>query len=168
MANLFETVTAPFKTLREALAELVETRDAIKFGEIQTRLYAQITAAYDAAFEIKQREAALMEENSTLKRQLAELETWETESKRYERRDVGNGIIAFVLKQTEQRSEAPHMLCAKCYHDRKTSELQPTEKLEMRRRVWFCPRCTSEFVIGAQKPPSPAGRAVTEYDIFNP
>ena len=168
MANPFDAVTAPLKTLRDMLTQAVETRDAIKLGEIKTILYPQITAAYEAVFDIKQREAALMEENSALKRQIADFETWDTQSKRYERRDVGNGIIAFALKAKEQRGEPFHMLCAKCYHDRQQSELQPTEKLQMRRRVWFCPRCNSEFVIGEPQPPGPPGQAITDYDIFNP
>jgi hypothetical protein len=44
-------------------------------------------------------QAVLVESVSTLKGRVAELEAWNAESKRYERREVARGVIAYTLKQ---------------------------------------------------------------------
>ena len=108
----------------------------------------------------------MIETVGALKTRVAQLETWDVEKKRYERKEVTSGIFVFVLKLQERGTEPFFMLCPKCYHDGKPSELQATQELRMRRRVHVCPRCKTDYVIGTPIPPEPPGRATTDYDIF--
>ena len=111
-------------------------------------------------------QAALVETVGALKARVSELETWDAEKKRYERKEVSTGVFVFTLKPEERSTEPFFMLCPKCYHDGKPSELQATQELRMRRRVHLCPRCKADYVVGGTVPQSPPGRAISEYNIF--
>lgn len=166
MASWLEIVTAPFKTAREMSAQFVEVRDAIKFGEIQTKLYAEITAAYEAATTMREREAALIEENSTLKRRVAELETRKAQLEKYERKRLPPGVFVYALKADMQSAEGPHYACEKCYSNGVISSLNSIlvhNGIETLR----CITCNSDVKTGYHVPSKP-GKAITDYDIFNP
>jgi hypothetical protein len=111
-------------------------------------------------------QATLVEAIGALKGRVAELEAWDAEKKRYQRKEVSSGVFVFVLKPEERGTEPFFMLCPKCYHDGEPSELQATQELRMRRRVHVCPRCKSDYVIGAPIAPTPSGRANSDYNIF--
>jgi hypothetical protein len=123
MASWLDTVTAPFKTARDMTTQFVEVRDAIKFGEIKSKLQAEIMAAYDAAMDMREREATLIEENATLKRRVAELEASKAQLERYELKQLPPGVFVYALKPNVHPIEAPHYACEKCYGDGKISRL---------------------------------------------
>jgi hypothetical protein len=166
MASWLDVVTAPLKTAREMSAQLVEVRDTLKFGETKAKLQAEIMAAYDAAMDMRQRETALIDENATLKRRVSELETRNAQLDRYELKQLPPGVFVRALKPNVQPVEASHYACEKCYRD---GQIQPLDSILIHNGIETlrCNRCGSDVKTGHHVPSKP-GRAVTDYDIFNP
>jgi hypothetical protein len=119
MASWLDTVTAPFKTARDMTTQFVEVRDAIKFGEIKSKLQAEIMAAYDAAMDMREREATLIDENATLKRRVAELEARNAQLDRYELKQLPPGVFVRAFKPNVRPVEPQHYACDKCYGEGK-------------------------------------------------
>jgi hypothetical protein len=111
-------------------------------------------------------QAALVETVSALKARVTELETWDAEKRRYQRHEIAAGVFVFTLKPEERGSEPFYMLCPKCYHDGKPSELQATAVIRAGKRVHECPRCKTDFVIGTVAQSAPTGRVISEYNIL--
>jgi len=124
MANVIDTVFAPLKAAVEAIQKAVETRDAIKLGEIRAALLAQISSAYNAASAVQEREAALREENEDLKRRLMERDTLQARKARYELKTLPPGVVVCSLKQGMDTSTDPQYACYKCFENGKISPLQ--------------------------------------------
>jgi rubrerythrin len=110
-------------------------------------MHGEILAAQSSAMSGYQREAALLEEISDLKKRVADFETWDTEKERYELKDLGYGAVAYMLKPNARGTEPPHWVCAHCYQNGKVFFLQLTFDGNTRqnaRRGWFCPSCHNE------------------------
>jgi hypothetical protein len=164
MASWIETITAPFKTARDMTTQFVEVRDAIKFGEIKTKLQAEIMAAYDAAMDMREREATLVDENATLKRRVAELEARDVHLDRYELKQLPPGVFVYALKVNVQPVEAPHYACEKCYGDGKISRLNSILVFNGIETL-SCSRCNSQVKTGYSTPSRPS-RAISDFDVF--
>jgi myo-inositol catabolism protein IolC len=128
------------KTAFDLAQGLQKIHDAAARDRAVIELQKEILAAHA-------QQSALLEEASTLRKEVADLKALDADKARYERHEVSLGIIVYVLKPQEQGSEPFHMLCPKFYHDGKPSELQATQELRVGRRVHYCPRCRSEFVL---------------------
>jgi hypothetical protein len=159
VGEIFAGISA-FNSMLNITKSLREIDDAVKRNAAVYDLGEQIIAA-------QQRYVAAMQQVDELKEQLRRFETWDREKSRYERREVSTGVIVFALKESERGTEPFHLVCPKCFHDSQTSELQATEELRRGRRVHVCPRCKSDYIIGAPVAQTPgSGRVISDYDIF--
>jgi hypothetical protein len=96
----------------------------------------------------QQEQAALLERVRELEKQMADLETWETEKQRYELKTVYPGGLARVMKSGMENGEPPHWLCANCYENRKKSYLQTSESRGGGPiAVWRCPAFNSSIRV---------------------
>ena len=111
-------------------------------------LNAKILEAQISAFAANDERAALIERIGHLEKEVVQLKAWEAEKQRYQLTDVGDGVVAYALKQGVETTEATHLLCAHCYQQNKKSHLQPTQELHNRRRVHVCPNCKNRFTFG--------------------
>jgi hypothetical protein len=134
----------------DGIQKLIEVRDLIKFGDALGKLQAQILSAQQGALAAYARETALLEEISALKKRVAELEAWESAKSRYERKNVGFGAFAYVLKKSERGSETPHWACTNCYEQGKIITLQygRPRRVERGPDKWFCPACDNQIEPG--------------------
>jgi hypothetical protein len=155
MTTLVDNILSPLKAAIGAVEKLIDIRDTVKFGEATVKLQSQIMAAYHATFEMKDRESAMHEEASQLKKRVAELEAWDAEKQRYELTQVSHGVFAYTPKPSEPSTEPFHMLCANCYHAGQKSFLQARQELRMRRRVHSCHRCKAEIELEYVPLPAP-------------
>jgi hypothetical protein len=119
------------------------------------------TVARDRAIIDLQRElldaqtaqADLVETASKLKARVAELEAWDEDKKRYKLTEIGEGLIAYTLKDGMENGEPSHHLCASCFHDGHKSIMQSELRFPGRCEVMVCHRCGSElYVTGARDP----------------
>ena len=132
----------------EGVQKLIEVRDLIKFGDALGKLQAQILSAQQGALAAYTRETALLEEIGALKERVTELEAWERDKARYERRNVGFIAFAYVLKKPERGSEIPHWACTNCYENGKIVTLQYGRLKDRGPPVWRCPACKNEIDPG--------------------
>jgi hypothetical protein len=55
---------------------------------------------------------------------VAELEVWNAEKQRYERREIASGRFVYALRPAEQGTEPPQMICLDCYGQGRKSILR--------------------------------------------
>lgn len=104
------------------------------------------------ALEMKEKHHLFLEEISDLKKQIMEFEKWSETEKQYELKELASGVLAYALKQTDESSNPFHLLCAKCYNDRKKSILQRVSKT-MAGVKYICHTCKSEILDHSQETP---------------
>lgn len=86
--------------------------------------------AQQHVFAVQEERASLVQKVSDLEKEVACLETWETEKERYELKKPRNGAFAKVLKIESANGKPPHALCTTCYDRRNKTILQSNGKLE--------------------------------------
>lgn len=143
MAAWIDSVLSPLKSASEIVKGVVDVRDQIKLGEMQTQLLAQIVAAYQGAIAAQSHEAAMLEENRGLREKVAHLENWQAEKKRYRMHQLPPGITVYALKPEEANGDPPHYACANCYQRSQIRVLQPLGTTILR-----CHECGSELIRG--------------------
>ena len=148
MPAWLDAITSPLSAASEGIQKLIEIRDLIKFGDALGKLQAQILSAQQGALAAYTRELELLEEIGALKKHVADLEAWDSQKNRYERRNVGYSAFAYVLKKPERGSETPHWACTNCYEHGKIITLQYGRLKKGSPPVWMCPSCEKEIDTG--------------------
>jgi hypothetical protein len=148
MPAWLEAITSPLSAASDGTQKLIEMRDLIKFGDALGKLQAQILSAQQGALAGYARELSLLEEIGGLKKRVADLEAWERDKGRYERKNVGFGAYAYVLKKPERGSETPHWACTNCYEHGKIVTLQYGRLKDRGPPTWRCPSCKNEIDPG--------------------
>ena len=140
-----------FSALKDIAQAIVSLHDAQALQAKVLEFNRQLIDAQTKILAVNEERSALIEEIHQLKKQVADLEAWETEKQRYELKSIGAGSFARALKPETQGSETPHYICANCYENRQKSILQP-EPTSMASRalatppMLFCPKCKARFV----------------------
>jgi Zn finger protein HypA/HybF involved in hydrogenase expression len=132
-AEVFAGISA-LKTAFDLAKGLKDIDDAARRNAAVIDLQEKILAAQAA-------QAALVEKVSNLEKEVASFETWETEKKRYELKDLKKGFFAYILRQDMEAGEPPHALCTNCYSRGFKSILHLNEPRDLRDRTWDCPAC---------------------------
>lgn len=148
MSTWLDTIISPLNAAGESLQKLIEVRDLAKFGDTFRKMHEEVLAAMQGAIAAQTREAALLERVGQLEKEIVRFETWEREKNRYERRNVGFGAFAYVLKKAERGTEAPHWACTNCYEHGKIITLQYGRLKDRGPAVWRCPSCKNEIDPG--------------------
>jgi hypothetical protein len=115
MPAWLDAIISPLNAAGEGIQKLIEVRDLAKFGDALGKLYAQVLSAQQGALGAQAREAALSEEIRALKKQIAELEAWETEKERYELVALAPNVMAYSIRADSRGAEPSHLICANCY-----------------------------------------------------
>jgi hypothetical protein len=136
VAEAFATLSA-LKTAFDMAKGLKDINDATVRNAAIIELQERILAAQAA-------QSTLIEHVRELETEVARLEAWETEKQKYELTDVGNGSLAFALKEEAASGAIPHYLCANCYNEGHPSYLQKQERPH-RRQALHCQRCGSDI-----------------------
>jgi hypothetical protein len=152
MASWVESIMSPLKAAGDMAQGLIEIRDTVKFGDAIIKLQAQIMSAYQGAATAQAREAATIEEISSLKRRVAELETWDAEKKRYQLDSLPPGVFVYTLKPAMAESEPMHHICQTCYQRGKKSILQADEHHNGVHHL-SCNECGTQLLTGNFRAP---------------
>jgi len=134
--NAFKTMFDMAKALKDM--DNTATRNAAVID-----LQGQILAAQSAQTSLVSRVGELEEE-------VRGFEKWDAEKSRYELKDIGSGIMAYVLKDNADPPEPAHHLCPDCYQSRIKSILQQVTRTPGMARVKTCQRCGWEAYIFGQ------------------
>jgi hypothetical protein len=150
MANWAEGILSPLKTASGLLQEAIEVRDAVKFGDIALKLQTQIMAAQHGAITANLAQTEMAEEIRQLKAHMAELEAWDTEKEQYELQEIYPRSFAYAVKESARGAKPPHLICPKCYQDRKAYILQKADATHL-----FCPSCNTRIRFQDRSYPAP-------------
>jgi hypothetical protein len=156
VAEVFAGLNA-IKTAFDLAKGLKDIDDATRRNAAVIELQEKILVALAA-------QAELVETIGELKKRVVELEAWDTDKKRYELKDIWQGSLAYVVKESMSGSETPHNICANCYERGHKRYLQP--RVTGFGRELFCSECNTAIISGSvdlsgpqilawQKPRSP-------------
>jgi hypothetical protein len=135
------------KTAADLAKGFLDLKEAAAVQGRVIELQGVILAAQSSALAAQSDQFALLEEIRSLKAKMADLEAWDTEKKRYERKNVGYGSFVYVLKPEERGTEPPHWACANCYEHGHIATVQLTF-VPKRGQVWTCPSCKNTIDPG--------------------
>lgn len=149
MVDFLETSAAAISTIKGAvdLAKSIAGDGGANEAKL-AELLGKVVEAHGQALAAQAAHAALALEAKELRDENARLMAWDAEAARYELRDIGRGVMAYVLKEAGEVS--PHSLCANCFHDGKKSILQP-EKCVSWETILRCHKCSA--VLTAKSDP---------------
>ena len=117
------------KTAFDLAKGLKDIDDAARRNAAVIELQERILAGQQA-------QATLLERIGSLEKEVTGFQKWETEKEKYELKDVYSQNFAYVIKANARGAEPAHMICARCYEDRKKSILQKATSVHLN-----CPLC---------------------------
>lgn len=139
--------TASLKVAFDIGKGLVEMRRDWDIQDKINEMNRALSEAYDQVLSAKREQAAMLDENESLKTEIARLKAWDSERQRYElkpRSPHNPGALAYRLKEDCGDSEQQHWLCPTCFDDGRKSILQ--ERQGPRRTIIAsCPRCKTSL-----------------------
>jgi hypothetical protein len=145
VAEVFAGLNA-IKTAFDLAKGLKDIDDATRRNAAVIELQEKILVALAA-------QAELVETIGELKKRVVELEAWDTDKKRYELKDIWQGSLAYVVKESMSVSETPHNICANCYERGHKRYLQP--RVTGFVKELFCSECNTAIIIGSVDIPGP-------------
>ncbi len=120
------------KTAVELVKTAIAARDQAKAEEAITDVKRNLSTAYDSLLAVSQQSLELVQKLATAQEKIQSLEKEKNslqseieERDRYVLADIGRGVIAYVLKEGDQRGDTPHRLCQPCMTKGHKSVLQP-------------------------------------------
>jgi ribosomal protein L32 len=130
---------------------MVASHDANVIRHKAIELQTQIFTAQQNAIAAQSDQFALLERVRDLEKQVADLEAWDAEKKRYELKRLTSGALVYSLKTDASGSEPPHQICANCYQHHRKSILQRMPQNIARVQLSMpsmsrCPECKSEII----------------------
>jgi hypothetical protein len=123
MASISAAVTG-LKTATDIAKGLMDLKTTAEVQGKVIELQGVILAAQSSALAAQSDQFTLLERIRELEREMAQLEAWDAEKKRYKLKDYGGGTFAYELKPEEARGEPMHRVCAACYQKRHIAILQ--------------------------------------------
>jgi hypothetical protein len=138
------------KASKDIAEAMIGLRDAAVFQEKRLELQSKIMDAQGSVFAVNEERSSLLQRVSELEKEIAGLKAWDEEKKCYHLTDVGQGIVAYSLKEPMEQGEAPHHLCANCYQEHQKAFLQPIPISSGRCQILLCHRCGAVNYISGQ------------------
>lgn len=139
----------------KTLAELVKAANSLSnHSQMLTAVHSvqeKLTDALTAHLASQEKQAALAEEVRELKKQIADVENWETEMQRYSLFQFPTGALAYSIKPGMEQGQPTHYLCTSCVDKKQKSTLQPNG------RYLRCTVCKTDIEIRDFVPPTVRG-----------
>jgi hypothetical protein len=146
------------KTLGELTALVIRTKADSAITEKAIESQSVLISVQNTILTLQAQYHALLEEKQALKKQLADIEDWNTEATKYELHDMGDGVFVYVQRPEHKTLAPAHWLCARCYNEKYKSILQRTST-DRSGNIFYCQKCENTLTI--QTTPStflPIGR----------
>jgi DNA-directed RNA polymerase subunit RPC12/RpoP len=104
-----------------------------------------------ALADAQKEQMTLIQTIGNLEKQIADLETWETDKQEYEMKSLPSGSIVYSLKPEAQSAKPAHYICATCYDHHKRSILQRKAGSIAQTHLgippmYVCSNCKSEII----------------------
>lgn len=138
------------KATTDIIKAIVGLRDAAQILEKTVELNQKILTVQGALTDAQTEQTALIQTIREREEEIARLKAWETEKQRYELKDVamGSGSFTYMIKRDAQEGDPLHCLCAYCYERGQKRIMQFIPRTAGARRIWSCPDCKNEILMG--------------------
>jgi hypothetical protein len=140
---------AGFASSMNAVVNITKAmKDVHDANVIQTKVFEltrEIMSAQTCAMAAQAEQAALLQRVRDLEEEKGKLETWNTEKRRYELKDLSRGFFAYILKPGMENGEDQHALCTNCYNKGFKSVIQTSGHIIAHDHFWFCPSCNAKI-----------------------
>lgn len=146
------TISAAYEGLKTSKQILGAIFEAKVDAEAKPKVIAaleQLGNAQDALFSLREDLFKLQAENDTLRRQLAEAQSWEARSKQYQLARTTGGAVVFRFN-----GDPEHFACPSCYNKQQIHILQDNRAVSGKFR---CTGCAAEFPVNPRE--NPPGQA---------
>ncbi len=146
---MYSEITAAIQSTKTVI-ELVKAAHGLSnYSELLTAVTAvqiKLTDAIASALSSQEKQAALAERVRELEKQIAEIEDWKSQIRRYALFQLPTGALAYALKPGMENGEPMHYLCTACVDKKKRTILQP------KGRLLHCPECNSNIAVREAPP----------------
>jgi hypothetical protein len=149
-AELSAAITS-FKAALDIAKAMVGLRDAEAMRSKTIELQGLILEALNQAIEAREAQSAQLDRLRELEAEIVNLKAWDTQKQRYELKQIGVGVVAYMLKPPQRGSEPPHWLCPNCYTNGKPSFLQYNGAVRGVHRFYACVSCKA--IVETMTPP---------------
>jgi len=93
-------------------------------------------------------QAQISQENEQLKNELAAIEDFRSDAKRYKLFEPWPGALVYALKESMSGGEPAHYICAHCYQSRRKSVLYSGPGTTSKWCHFICPACKTQLPTG--------------------
>ena len=142
---MYAEIVAAIQGTKTAIDLVKATSGLSNYSELLgavTAVQMKLTDAVTAALTSQEKQAELAERVRELERQIAEVEDWGTQMKRYSLFEFpATKALAYALKPDVDDGQPMHYLCTSCVDKKQKTTLQPQA------RNLFCPICKSNIAM---------------------
>ncbi len=143
IASITATISG-LKTIGDIVNSLLDAKTGSAIDTAVRELNSHLISVQREALAANSAQFAMLEEIRNLKKEIADLKDWETDMQRYQLTKLWDtGGVAYAVKKSMCNAEPPHLICTKCYTDRRKSILNPQQN--MHRAMLVCPKCNSKI-----------------------
>ena len=125
MLDPVSALLAAIPGLAKAGADIASASDEAKRNAQLIEFQRVIIQLQSSIAAVQNQNASLLREKDDLEKQIVQLKHWEAEKQRYALVTIWDGGVAYAQKASMSQGEAPHWLCANCFHGGKKSILNP-------------------------------------------
>ncbi len=129
------------------LSSFLNLRDFTKHAGEIAQLQGHIIQANSLIISAQNEHSSLTTKIQELEKECMRLKDWSTEKANYERREIGNGVFAYIEKNYVGMAEKAHKLCCNCF-DNKNIRSTLQQSIEPQRNVSLvCPNGCPKIVF---------------------
>lgn len=140
MIEYLPQAMASLNAASKMISALVEMRDFAKYATQLNELHSHIIKANTTIIAEQQSHLALTAKIQELEKECVRLKDWSAEKERYSRKQIANGIFAYLENDFVGNFQEAHKLCCNCFHKSIPSTLQQeSAQFESMYRLLVCP-----------------------------
>ena len=149
------------KVAGDIASSMKNLADAAKLQSATIELQQAILDAQSGALNAQSDQSALIDRVRDLEEEIAGMKAWGAEKERYALNEIGNGCLAYSLKEPSDSPEPEHHLCANCFNHGQKSILQPETRVPGRVKVLVCHNCSGELMLTGRVRPEHRPKVIT-------
>lgn len=137
---------AAFKNAMDIAKIIISSKTDNETKARVSELQSSMSVLHATYLSLQSQNEELSKLNNKLEKELAKINNFNKEAKRYEIRELCAGVVVYALKKDNANQEPMHYLCPNCYQERRKSILQLHAKSYHGAR-YNCtnPACKAEF-----------------------
>lgn len=144
MTDPLSSLLAIIPGLAKAGADIAAASDETKRNAQLIEFQRVIIQLQSSIAFIQVQNSSLLREKDDLEKQIKNFENWDGEKQRYSLVTIYSGAVAYALKESMSKGEAPHWLCTNCFDGGKKTILNTIDGARGFSML-VCPVCKAQL-----------------------